>query len=265
MLALLLATAVTLFIVAAQAQVEQLHAAADHNQAGVLAAQVRRLAEGVAAYRAESGGYPGSVATLAASVGQTHLRSIDTDTVRYATATGLSDGTWRFERATVYALDPRKEPNAGAFLTANEHGGGAFDVATDWSGGRDAHWWRGESRTTAPGMLAEQRRALSSLLDRFADYHATHGTFPPGVAPGGSATLSTLVGYGGGATNCTGIHTWDGVPLGCDDLHGRWGHPITLLSRDEDSFRALYLVARTDLTTALGGPIHVSVRLAVEA
>ncbi|GAB6040878.1 hypothetical protein [Endothiovibrio diazotrophicus] len=264
MLALLLASLAVFFTAVAQGQVSALHAAAAHDEAAARAVEVRRVASAVEAYRQANGSYPASLAVLMATADATQLRYVDPEAVRYAVAGGLSDGVWRFERAGVYALDPTKGNDASAFLSGNTCGDGTFTTATDWCGGDDAHWWRGESRADAPTELAEQRLALTAPLRRIADYHTAHGEFPTGVAVGGVATLPALAGYSGTASGCTGIHLWDGLPLGCDDLHNRQGHPITVNLRDEGALRVLYLVARTDLLSVTGTPIRVAARLAVE-
>lgn len=189
-----------------------------------------RMAEGLAAYRAEKGAMPASLDALVATPGYEHLRSYRNQWMQYAVSGTLNDGTWRFERAAMWTV-LRKDGGA-TYATENACGTGDVSSADSWCGAKDGTWYRVESREFFADEIAQEKVRQRHTLQLLADYWTAKQSFPRvgnnGVtlASGQLAALPALVGYTGTAANCSGVYTWMGIPFDCGALFDVWGSPV---------------------------------------
>lgn len=204
--------------------------------------QLQQLAEEVRQYEAERGVFPPDLATLAASVDHGQVASLLNNAQGYQLSAdisqpaALSDASWTYQRMALFAIDPARGAPAADYLSAAENacGNGDFYQASSWCGGRRGLWYRQETRSQYNDDVSTARAHLRRTLQKLADYYSVQRGFPTrdnhGVALnwGQGYTLASLVGYSAGAASCSGIYSWNGIPLGCEDLYDHWGGAVTL-------------------------------------
>jgi hypothetical protein len=189
-----------------------------------------RMAEGLAAYRAEKGTMPASLDALIAEPGFEYLGSYRNQWMGYAVSGTLTDGTWQFERAAMWTA--RRKDGGATYATENECGTGDVYTAQSWCGAKDGTWFRVESREFFPDEITQEKVRQRRTLQLLADYWTAKQSFPRvgnnGVtlASGQLAPLPALVGYTGTAATCSGVYTWMGIPFDCGALFDVWGSPV---------------------------------------
>lgn len=239
------------------------------------AAHQRLLLPTVAAaqsqYRKETGSYPVSLSSLSSVTGYEWLRTVlpadqgglqaagSTIPLRTALSGDISDGTWTFQRALLFAPRDVRTPDA-AYLAGNTcpgPGAEAFAVATDWCPPRDTTaTWKEETRNQAGPESTEARLRMGRTLAKFASFFNTAGAFPAG----GPTTLSSLAGGPATAAACTGTFVWSQVPLGCEDLFSRWGTPVTY---NRIASNLVVLAAESPFRDGAGNHIVVAAELGI--
>lgn len=232
----------------------------DAEQQQVRASDMGQVAAGLRSYIAQFGTSPASLAALVATPGYEYLRTARDPRQGYVVSGPLNDGVWTYTRTALVGIDLRRTTIAD-YLTLNACGSGAASSAPAWCGqASSGTWWRYESRQDAATQLFAARRRLNRNLQLFADYYNAKKAFP-GVdgsgnpLPLGSVTpLTSLVGYGGGASNCSGAYAWSSLPLGCDDLYDRWGGAVGYAYFDP---KHIALVAISPIRDSAGTLIQV--------
>lgn len=229
-----------------------------------------QLAAAVNNYFVEKNTYPASIAALVASPGYEYLRESVRPFQTFAVASNLSDGSFQYKRAVIYSQDPyNPQMTDNTYLSAanNTCGTGDFASATDWCGPNNAttRWWKHESREEIATALANERRRLFRLLQKFNGWYNDDITvstqpnvlgnnYPNPGAP--AATLITLVsGFTQTAVTCTGMYSWSRIPIGCSDLFSIWGTPTVY---NYISPTHIVLMTQTPYTKADGTTLYVS-------
>lgn len=199
---------------------------------------VSAVATAQSQYRQETGTYPVSLSTLSAVNGYEWLRTVlpsdqgglqaarSAILLRSALSGSISDGTWTFQRALLFAPFDIRTLDADYLAQNTCQGGGTapFATATDWCPAvGQAVTWREETRSLAGGAQTDGRANMGRTLAKFGSFFNTSGGFPVG----GPATLTALAGGPASAAGCSGTYVWNQIPLGCEDLFSIWGTPVT--------------------------------------
>lgn len=201
-----------------------------------------KLAELVARYLEEKGGTPpADLATLAATPGFTQAQQfLNTgphgDGPFLAVYPGLPKGENTYTRVIVYTPPQDGSISATDYLTAsfNNCGTTAAGNPATWCGNPTGSWWMTETHTRITGELSRERAQQQQTLQKFAKAYnvilAGQQVFPELSTPGDNqvaSLISQLTGYNGltTAATCTGVWTWQNIPLTCEDLYTVWGTP----------------------------------------
>lgn len=221
------------------------------------------LAENVRQYYLDNGSFPADAATLAATSGYEHVRTLVAPWQNMALSGALTDSVWQYRRVAVWTQNPRGAFDDATYLSAanNSCGTGTFAAATDWCGPSNSLWWKMETRLNFASDLIKERQRQQRVLSRLVDVYNEREAFP--AVGGAYATLASLVGYGGTARNCSGVYTWSpvGFPpisFNCEELFTRWGTPVAL---NYFSDQHIALAASSSIVTAGGQTISVSTDL----
>jgi len=192
-----------------------------------------KLAEGIAQYYGETGTFPVSLNSLAATPGYEHLRSTLTTWQGYAISPALTDGVWTFTRMVAYSYDRSSGPTPATYLATNFCGTGAFDTATSWCGDKyKSQYYRIETKEGYADEINTQRAQLTRIAAKFTDYATANSKLPAvdklgtALAANSITAMSALAGYAGTAANCSGQYQYQGIPIDCSDMFDRWGGPI---------------------------------------
>lgn len=198
-------------------------------------------------------------AVISATPGYEYLNSYRPSLFQSASAAGINDTAWRFQRLGMWFQLPYGYVEEADYLLAanNECGVGDFNVSTSWCGRPESFWLKLESRNSNSMMLLSEKQRLFRTMSKFYRRYSFDRKFSS-VAYGGYATLASLAGYVGTASACAGVRVYEGIPLTCDDMFNAWGIPITLNSISKNR---MALVNRTGVITSNGQPV----RLAEEA
>lgn len=197
---------------------------------GRIRVEQTRIAEGLAAYREETGELPVSLDALIGARGYEHLRTYRNEWQRYVVSGVLDDGTWLFRRAATWTV--ARKDGATGYATENACGNGGVINAESWCGAKDGIWHRFETRETFSEEIIQEKIRQRRTLQLFADYWTARQAFPNTgnsglvLAPGQLASLPVLAGYAGTSTSCSGVHLWMGIPLDCAALFDVWGNPV---------------------------------------
>lgn len=224
-------------------------------------AQLVMLAENIEQYYAELGVYPPSLVALSTTPGYEHVRSLLNNWQGYAVSGVLSDNVWQYTRMVVYSTDPSRGETAASYLAANACGTGPFATANSWCGSRKSIWYRKETREGMTDAVSNQRVQLDRTLQKFADFYSANGTFPNkdnasvSLTAGKTYALAALVGYTDAAATCKGIYTWQGLPIGCEDMFDAWGGKVGFVYT---SNTAISLTSETPIVNASGAPLLVA-------
>ncbi len=154
--------------------------------------------------------------------------------LRYAVARGVSDGTWRFDRAILYVAKPGTAAEATDLLTAtNACGAGAFGSAASYCLAVSIPSVRVQGNDAATTVVSATKNALNRTMRKMLSSYYRSGLFPAtspttgALTPGQSVSVASFVGYTGTAAGCTGIHYFVDVPMDCTDLfEGQSGNPV---------------------------------------
>jgi len=225
----------------------------------------KQLATAIDSVYVESGYYPTSFAALAALPGYEYLKNTSRPFQSMAVATNILDPDFKFSRVAVFSQDPYDYPLPDAIYLAatnNACGAGDFATSTTWCGSQRSNWWKHETREIISANIARERNRQRRLLDKFTSWYSTstgNNIYPdPGAA---AAALSALVaGFAQTATTCTGIYTWQGIPIDCTDLYSIWGTPTVYnyLSRTH-----VALLTKTPYIKADGTPLYISTEISL--
>lgn len=186
-----------------------------------------QLAREIERYRALTGVYPASLATLYSQAGFEHTRSLSVAGLGYQLSGNISDGTWLFNRAVVAAIDSL-HTDLATFWGLNTCSTGNAATAADWCGVADtAYWYRGETRQYFIRNALTARRRMNGTLAKIIGYWNVNQAFPSGaLSAGGNTTVAALVNYNGTAANCSGTFSFSGIPFDCDDMFTPWGSAV---------------------------------------
>lgn len=219
------------------------------------------LAEHLELYFIEKGTYPASLNALAQTAGYEQVKSLLDGSQGYAVSGTLADTVWQYKRMVVYSLDRAKGNTDASYQAANACGTGAFGVASSWCGSNASVWFRKETREGMNDAVGDQRTRLARTLQKFGDYFTANGAFPSkdganvALTAGNTYSLASLAGYAGTAKACTGIYTWQGLPIGCEDMFDAWGGYVGFVYT---SSKAISLTSETPLVNAAGTPLVVA-------
>jgi hypothetical protein len=223
--------------------------------------QLVMTAENLEQYYTERGSFPASLSALASTPGYEHVRSLLNNWQGYSVSGPLTDGVWTFQRMVAFSKDPKRGQSVSAYLAENACGIGTFAVASSWCGAKNSIWFLKETRLGFNDSITTQRARLRRSLQKFGDFYSANGEFPNkdgsgmALAAGETYRLADLVGYPGAANECTGVHTWQGLALGCDELFDSWGGAIGFVYTSKD---AMSLASESPLVNASGERILVA-------
>lgn len=189
------------------------------------AAALQFVAEAVETYRLEHFDFPPDLDTVAALPGYEYIKPYvdaqvnpDLPNLRYTVSGVLTDSAWEFKRAVLY-IDNSAAQN---FLSTNKCGTGDATTAASWcADGENALWNKLETRSSFNNDLADERHRQRALLQRVVNYRNETGGYP--AISGSSQTLKDIVGTTLTATTCSGVMSWQGMPVSCEDVFSRWG------------------------------------------
>jgi len=190
------------------------------------------VAENIVQFYYENAAMPASLSALYSSAGFQHVRSLIDSWQGYAVSPTLNDGVWQFRRLVLFSNNPTKGTTPSAYLATNSCGTGGYDTALSWCGDKNSRWFRLETRERYYEQIATQRARMARLLQKMSDYYNKNGGFPDkdhlnmALAPNSITSVAELVGYSGGATNCSGTYTYMTVPVDCGDMFDLWGNPV---------------------------------------
>jgi hypothetical protein len=224
-------------------------------------AQLVMLAEHLELYFIEKGTYPASLAALSQTAGYEQVKSLLNVSQGYAVSGTLTDSVWQYKRMVVYSLDRAKGDTDTSYQAANSCGTGAFGAASSWCGSNTSVWFRKETREGMNDAVNDERTRLDRTLQKFADYFTANSAFPnkdgSGVAlvAGNTYSLAALAGYAGTAAACSGVYTWRGLPIGCEDMFDAWGGYVGFVYTSD---KAISLTSETPLVNAAGTPLIVA-------
>jgi hypothetical protein len=161
------------------------------------------------------------------------VKGVDADRLYLASATNISDGSWRFDRALIYALSDLGDRNWDPLLAANNSCSTvAFATAASWCGPTsDVVYHLIETRETYLPRLTDEAMRMQFTLQKLARGYSVveTDTFPRGaITAGSSAQICTT---GGGTcmnTSCMSPVVLQQTPLDCADQFSRWGAPVVL-------------------------------------
>lgn len=203
-------------------------------------------------------GYPADLAGL--------LRAGETvhPALRYARASGLSDGVWTFDRAMLYVVEPGGLADRADFLTSvNACGAGAFDSAASYCTPALVKSIKVETKSVATTTVAETKLTLNRTMHKMLASYYRSGAFPNrsdslgAFGPNEGVTMASFVGYSGDAATCSGTHIYVDVALDCGDLFERLsGEPI-YYSYSNTSTASLFV--QTRLRRANGQRVMVAI------
>lgn len=111
---------------------------------------------------------------------------------------------------------------------SNKCGTGAFSSAQNWCGDNKSLWAKLESHAGHYDLIQTEQHRLYRLSRKFYRYYEENGAFDSLV--NGGQPISNLVVGGGSITssNCSGVWSLDGIPIGCQDMFNAWGDAIYL-------------------------------------
>jgi hypothetical protein len=223
--------------------------------------QLVMLAENLEMYYIERGAYPASLTALSQTSGYEHVKSMLNNWQGYAVSDVLTDSTWQYRRMVVFSRDPTKGDTVASYLASNGCGTGDFGAADTWCGTRKTIWYRKETRVGMNEAVSNQRVQLDRTLQKFADFYSANGIFPGkdntdlALTVGTTYALAALAGYNGTGSACTGIYTWRGLPIGCEDMFDAWGGKVGFVYTSD---KAISLISETPLVNAAGVPLMVA-------
>lgn len=202
-----------------------------------------------------AGGYL-TPAAIVATTGFEHLRLLEPSRFQFQVANTLNDGVWRFNRAAMWFESPTGFVGNTQYIAAanNTCGVGGLTAAGSWCGRTQSIWGKLETKGSHSVLLLAEKQRLYRTISKFYQRFNKDGTFVP-LANGQVRTLAQLVGYAGTAANCSGIFTYNEIPLGCDDLFNYWGIPIAL---NKISNLHIALVNRTQIVGASGQVVRIA-------
>jgi len=162
------------------------------------------------------------------------LKSANPDRLYFASATNVSDGVWRFDRALVYSLDDNGDlswdPLAVSSNTCSATQG--FAASASWCGpSTGVAYDLIETRETYLALLTDEAMRMQVTLQKLGRGFSVmeHNTFPRGPIAIGNA--NTICAAGGGPcvnTSCVSPVMLNQTPLDCSDQFSRWGQPVVL-------------------------------------
>ena len=233
MLALVLAAILFWSALVAQENADQNDQLFVDTRAEIQQLQLITISENIEMYYQQNNAFPMSLAALSMAPGYEFLKSNLNAWQGYAVSPAIVDGRWTFSRMVVYNNDPSIGVNGAAYLSSNTCGTGGFDTATTaWCGLRTSMYWVKETRDPLNDQIITARLRLNRLTRKFANYYNGKGAYPSvdgsnnSLAPNSIIALSSLVGYAGNATNCTGQFHYLSVPIDCGDMFDLWGGPV---------------------------------------
>lgn len=224
-----------------------------------------RIAEGLQAYRAETGNLPASLDALQIVPGFEQLRSYRNQWQQYVATGALNDGTWQFHRAATWTV-VRRDGGAN-YALENACGAGGVLSAQSWCGSKDGTWHRIETKETFADEVTQEKVRQRRTLQLFADYWTAKQDFPrTGVngltlGVGQLAALPALVGYTGSASNCAGVYAWMGIPFDCAALFDVWGNPVGYQYQNS---AYVILASESPITLATGSRLIVASPLKIQ-
>lgn len=223
--------------------------------------QLVMLAENLEQFYAERASFPANLSALASTPGYAHVRSLLNNWQGYSVSSALTDGVWTYQRMVAFSNDPKHGQTAAEYLIQNACGTGSFATATSWCGARSSIWFLKDTREGVNDAITTQRARLRRSLQKFGDYYSAKGEFPSqdargtDLVAGETYRLADLAGYAGAANSCTGVYTWQGLPLGCDELFDSWGGAIGFVYTSK---KVMALASETPLVNAAGTRILVA-------
>jgi hypothetical protein len=258
---------ITYLLGSAQDRVEQLHAT---YVSKIHQRQMVSLSEAIALYTRLYGTYPVSMSALAATPGFSYTASLVNGWQGYGLSPVITDTNWQFRRAVLFTNDPTKGVSVSAYLATNNIsrpggpmcGVGGFNTAVTWCGSDTSMWYRAESRDEFNDRINNERARVNRLSRKFASYYNGNGNYP--ILDGSNTpltvnsvtSLASLVGYAGGAGNCSGQFVYQGIPIDCGDMFNSWGLPI---GYQFISGAHIILVSETPIINAAGVPLIIAV------
>lgn len=232
--------------------------------------QMIRLSESLNRYVREYGAYPASVNALVGTPGYEHVKGYRNSWQGYAFSGTLTDANWQFQRAVLFTFDPTTGSTANAYLAADNSerangpacGTGGFFAAVHWCGSRESMWYLMETRNDVNDQIVNERARLIRLTQKLANYYNGFGYYPKAdgsntpLAEDSVTSLAELVGYSGGASNCSGQYQFQGVPVDCTDMFNSWGRPVGYQFVNQSH---IIIVSETPLVNASGDPVVIAV------
>lgn len=191
------------------------------------------VAEAMELYFQEFKQLPADLNTLATTPGYEYVASSLNNWQDYSRSSNLTDGTWTFQRAAAYTFDRSRGDTTTSYLASNACGTNSFSTEQgSWCGAQNSRWHVLDTREKIPVLITAQRLRMGFLSQKFADYFNANGNYPNSdssnvpFAASSIASLASLVGYAGSASNCTGNYQYKGIPLDCGDLFDLWGGAV---------------------------------------
>lgn len=213
--------------------------------------------------------YP-DLATLQAAAGNEHLASNFSPHVKYAVSSTLTDANCQFLRILVYSQNPKTGLSESDYLSGenNKFSSDDFVTALDWTV-KDSKsvWFSFDTRQNHLKRIAGTHKHLRAILKKFATYYNTNGHFPnedqtgSPLATDSFVNLADLANFPGSATTCTGIFSYDGIPMSCYDLFGPVGDNIVYHYKNDNY---ILVEARTGIQDENGTEIIILELLNVE-
>lgn len=172
-------------------------------------------------YRIWSNRYPADLATLAGTDGFAMSRSFSEQlpNVIYQVA-NINQGGIEYQRVLLATQGKYDVVSTNSFLNANECGATNFNESAAFCPDTESLYFLSESRSGYDDELTQTIMFLDMTIAKLINT-VENGDFfdnSDSLNDGDSATLATLVGYGGTAENCSGLFVLNNQPFGCQDL-----------------------------------------------
>lgn len=211
-----------------------------------------------------------------------------------STQTPVSDGTWKFNRLALYALNPQQAASDQLYVANYLFAPGSnWELATScnvnpsaplgalnqsnksWCGDMDSWWWRFEEKQLFPSMIARQRAWQQRTLGKIAAIYNSFQAWPNVWNATTSGTLASMAGAPAtlAQASCSQPYEWQlsqlvsgvtvqiRVPLDCTDLYNQWGNPVSYNFKPNPppGRSTFYLLSETGILDPSGRTQHLYV------
>lgn len=170
--------------------------------------------------------FPATTSDFVSLAGNEDLREIlDSPYVGYARSGMLNDSVWQFRRILTYAQDTDLYITKSDYLSNsnNSENDGPFSSALKW-GSSSGVWSVVESKNYILKNIQHVKSGLDITMGKMGRYYSAKAYFPRErsdgtiLSAGTTDTLANIVGYSGPASTCSGIYSFDGIPIGSEDM-----------------------------------------------